>query len=483
MTAGVLAVTLTLTLTLVAATASAENADLREPDAVFHLYATDGVHTLADGREIYVWGYSLEPVRGSAVLPGPSLEVREGELVEIQLTNLGPSEPGVHPFPHTVHLHGLDVDQVNDGVPETGAVARVGETITYRFEATHAGTYWYHCHVDTVEHLTMGMYGALIVHPDDGPGRAWTDGPSYDRAYTLLLSEVDPAWSEAIRADRTPDRTRFDPRYFFINGRSFPDTIDHPDTHLVGHLGERLLVRLINAGYEWRSMHMHGFHFEVVATDGRPLVHPYLKDTISIGPGERYDLLVTLDQLGAYPFHSHVILDNLNDGAYPGGIHTMLTVVPPGASLQDALGAGDGHGEVETGREAGERAATESTRDPPSEAEEPRRSSPWTFGGFPVRRPAAPSTDAPSLPATVPEDGIVVELRDDRFFPEHVVVPVGSSVTWVNHDPRTHTLDAPAFGSVDLRRNASWNHMFTETGTYAYTCVNHRGMSGVITVR
>ena len=117
-------------------------------------------------------------------------------LVEIHLTNLGPAEPGVHPFPHTVHLHGLDVDQASDGVPETGAVARVGETITYRFVATHAGTYWYHCHVDTVEHLTMGMYGALIVHPADGPGRAWTDGPHTGPGWGLR--ELSRAAPEAV---------------------------------------------------------------------------------------------------------------------------------------------------------------------------------------------------------------------------------------------------------------------------------------------
>jgi hypothetical protein len=151
-----------------------------------------------------------------------------------------------------------------------------------------------------------------------------------------VLSESDPAWAAAVAEDRSPDLRRFDPRYFFVNGRSFPDTMDHPDTHLVGHLGERVLVRLVNAGYGWRSMHMHGFHFEVVASDGRPLPQPYLKDTLSIGPGERYDLLVTLDQLGSYPFHSHVLLDNMNDGTYPGGIHTMVTVRPPGAPLEHA---------------------------------------------------------------------------------------------------------------------------------------------------
>ena len=476
-------VTLWFTLMAVFAPGFARDAAVGPPDAVFHLYATDGLHVTADGRELYVWGYSLEPIAGTATLPGPALAVREGDVVELHLTNLGPSEPGVHPFPHTVHLHGLDVDQANDGVPETGRVARVGETITYRFRATHAGTYWYHCHVDTVEHLTMGMYGALIVHPVDGPGSAWSDGPTYDRAYTLLLSEVDPVWADTVRADRTPDRTRFDPRYFFINGRSYPETLDHPDTHLVGHLGDRVLVRLINAGYQWRAMHLHGFHFEIVATDGRPLAQPYLKDTLSIGPGERYDLLVTLDQLGAYPFHSHAVIDNLNDGAYPGGIHTMVTVVPPGASLESAMHAA--HGSADGGHDEAAPPTTPSPKtDGPADADTAARSSVPSRFGFPLRR-SVPPHDGASTTGTLaaPAGDVVIELRDDRFHPEHVVVPVGTTVAWVNHDPRTHTLDAPAFGSVDLRRDESWSYTFTEPGTYAYTCVNHRGMSGVVTVR
>jgi len=206
---------------------------------VFHLYATDGYHRTADGATLYIWGYSLEDVPGTATLPAPTIEVNEGDHVEIVLTNIGPSRPGVQRA-HTVHLPDLDADQANDGVPETGPSARVGESITYRFTATHAGTYWYHCHVETVEHLTMGMYGALVVHPADGPGRAWTDGPSYDRAYTLLLSESDPAWSAAVGESRHVERTRFDPRYFFINGRSFPDNMAASDTHGMGHLGERV---------------------------------------------------------------------------------------------------------------------------------------------------------------------------------------------------------------------------------------------------
>jgi manganese oxidase len=462
--------------TIAAALALAGSVAFAAPDPpvkTFEFYATDGYHVTADGRTLYIWGYSLEARPGTATLPGPPIEVNEGDLVEIHLTNLGPSRAGVHRFPHTIHLHGLDVDQANDGVPETSPAARVGERVTYRFRATHAGTYWYHCHVETVEHLTMGMYGPLVVHPADGRDRAWTGGPAYDRSFTLVLSEHDPSWSDAIADDRSPDHRRYEPAYFFINGRSFPDTMDHPDTHLVGRLGERILVRLINAGYGWRSMHMHGFHFEVVASDGRPLPAALHKDTLSIAPGERYDLLVTLDQLGSYPFHSHVILDNLNDGVYPGGIHTMVSVVPAGSSVDPRGVHIHGHDPAAT---EPANAGAQGT----GEGSGARR----RIGGFPVAPAPAPPVGAEAAEGHHGhDDGHIVEMRRDRFWPEHLVVPVGATVTWLNGDPRTHTLVGRGFGSDDIVRGGQWRHTFEEPGVYTYECVNHRSMAGVIVVR
>ena len=86
-------------------------------------------------------------------------------------------------------------------------------------------------------------------------------------------------------------------------------------------------MRLINAGYNNIAMHLHGPHFEVVATDGHDLPHPYLKDTLDIAPGERYDIVIRPTKAGMYPFHAHNIQYVRNDGFYPGGIHMMFEIV------------------------------------------------------------------------------------------------------------------------------------------------------------
>ncbi|MFC5531193.1 multicopper oxidase domain-containing protein [Cohnella yongneupensis] len=294
----------------------------------FHLYATDGYLTLPGGESVYVWGYSLNNEQGTAVYPAPTLEVNEGDQVEVTLTNIGPAKTGIKRLAHTIHFHGLDVDQANDGVPETSQALLVGDSFTYRFTATHAGTYFYHCHVDTVEHLQMGMHGAFIVNAKDGVKTAWTGGPAYDKEYVMELNEIDPVWHKAVENGEPYDRTIFHPTYFTINGKAFPDTGGDPTTEITGDVGDHILVRLINAGYQPHSMHLHGHHFEVIASDGRPLEQRLDKDTIEIAPGERYDLLITFTQSGTYPFHSHTITDNMNNGVYPGGIHTMVDIAP-----------------------------------------------------------------------------------------------------------------------------------------------------------
>jgi len=316
---------------LLLAGAGPAGAEEAAPVKRFHLYATDGYLTLPDGKQVYIWGFSLQNAQGTAVYPAPKLEVTEGDTVEVVLTNIGPKKEGIRRLAHTIHFHGLDTDQANDGVPHTSVPIQVGESFTYRFTATHAGTYFYHCHVDTVEHLQMGMFGAFIVKAKDG-AKAWTGGPAYDKEYTFVLNEIDPVWHEAVEAGESYDRTDFHPRYWTINGKAYPDTEKNPDSMIEGKVGETVLIRLINAGYEPHSFHMHGHHFQVAASDGRPLPEPVEKDTVLLGPGERYDLLVTFTQSGMYPFHSHNIVDNTNDGVYPGGLHTMIDIAPAGGS-------------------------------------------------------------------------------------------------------------------------------------------------------
>lgn len=75
-------------------------------------------------------------------------------------------------------------------------------------------------------------------------------------------------------------------------------------------------------------MHMHGHPFNIVATDGYPVAKAaeLTKDVVNIGPGERYDLLLELDNPGTWVFHCHILSHVANKGVEPGGMITALKV-------------------------------------------------------------------------------------------------------------------------------------------------------------
>ncbi len=303
----------------------------------FTLYVRDATMTMPDGEQIYVFGFTDDP-NGHAKVPGPSLVVDEGDTVNLTLVNdKDPTKTTYSPDGdgHTIHLHGLDLPSQFDGDPMTapdGQAVMEGQNYTYKFVATQPGTYYYHCHQSAAEHIQMGMYGALVVRPKGLPKQAYAGTPTFNKEYTFVLSEFDSkehATDYAALyqgAGGEANWTQYQPNYFLINGKAWPDTAIDDNDNINATVGQQVLVRLINAGGTVHSMHTHGFHFQVIGSDGRKLAQPYDKDTVSVAPGERYEILLNLNQPGRFMFHDHIEQNTTNDGAYPGGMMTMINV-------------------------------------------------------------------------------------------------------------------------------------------------------------
>ncbi|MBC8370881.1 MAG: multicopper oxidase domain-containing protein [Planctomycetes bacterium] len=224
---------------------------------------------------------------------GAHLEVVEGQLVTINFTNRSN-------MAHTIHLHGLDVDQANDGVPTTSfEVAPMG-TNAYQFIAPHAGTYHYHCHVDTVLHYAKGMFGTIIVRPPNGStNQAWAGGPTFDKEALWQASTVDTFWSDNLLVSGT-ETARFNPDGFLINGLDTPAAKTDVHTRIDCAAGDTVYLRLSQSSYLWSRYELDGIPFQVVASDGRPYPTPVNATELEIGPGERYDIMFTAPAAGTY---------------------------------------------------------------------------------------------------------------------------------------------------------------------------------------
>jgi len=249
---------------------------------------------------------------GNAQFPAPLIYATTSDVVQINLKNLGVATKTAPmtrtPSTCTAWMWTRPTMASGDfrgGCPANAAkTPGAGNIVVYMFAPEKIGTYMYHCHQEASIHVQMGMYGALVVYnPDDpaattGPGKGQggnLHGWAYDKDVVLLLSEFDLGQHVAEQFAGTRggyNPVNYKPQYWFINGLSFPNTIHagigfnfvdweaaHPgyDPFIVGSVtggttgtpGEKVLLRVINMGFEAQPMHMHGYHGKIIGSDQR----------------------------------------------------------------------------------------------------------------------------------------------------------------------------------------------------------------------
>jgi manganese oxidase len=223
----------------------------------------------------------------NGTLPGPEIRVTEGDKVRVVLKNELPESTAIH-------WHGLKTPNSMDGVPYiTQKPVKPGETFTYEFVATPAGSHMYHSHHNAMEQVGKGLLGAFIVEHKDK-----SKYPKYDREYTMVLNDTLLG--------------------FTLNGKSFPATAP-----LTAKLGEKVLVRYMNEGLMNHPMHLHGMPVTVVAKDGYLLPNPYMVDNLDIAPGDRYEVIIDCDNPGVWAFHCHT----LSHAEAPSGMFGLVTAL------------------------------------------------------------------------------------------------------------------------------------------------------------
>jgi FtsP/CotA-like multicopper oxidase with cupredoxin domain len=292
----------------------------RKPDRAFERKFFNQRLRFPDGFEAEIW--SFEDETSGRGLPAPPIRVREGEIVHVTL------KPGKGP--HTIHLHGVEPDPRNDGVGHTSFEVTGG--FTYQFRPSvgvpgdpntgSAGTYFYHCHVNTVLHVQMGMFGPLIIDPPSGRGRAFVDGPEYDlETETLLVPySIDPRWHTLTHAAGLDGEdvglNRFDPKRFYLLGGNLNQPARTPVKSVTGIRAKRgglpTLLRVNNANYFPTLIRFDGIEAEVFSHDGRPFRDTSRRPSppisvrtnqLAFGAAERYELLLRPTRRGTFAAH------------------------------------------------------------------------------------------------------------------------------------------------------------------------------------
>lgn len=219
-----------------------------------HLSGGDGYSVMADGKQLYTFGFSNLTGTGpgnsgiddrldkgilAAQQPAPTIDLKQGQQFYLTLTNVGMAMRPDLFDPHSVHFHGFpNAAAIFDGLPEASITINMGASLTYFYNVQDPGTYIYHCHVEATEHMEMGMLGQLYVTPaQDGTsvsygGKTFTkfayndgDGATgYDKGTALQLASFDHVFHEKHIDVQPLPFAKITTTYALINGRGYPDT-------------------------------------------------------------------------------------------------------------------------------------------------------------------------------------------------------------------------------------------------------------------
>jgi FtsP/CotA-like multicopper oxidase with cupredoxin domain len=290
----------------------------------FRLVAEPVKREFAPGMVVNAWGYN-----GST--PGPTIEVTEGDRVRIFVTNHLPERT-------SVHWHGILVPNGMDGVAGLNQPhIEPGETYVYEFTLKQHGVFMYHPHSDEMVQMALGMMGFFVIHPKV------PEVPKVDRHFVVMLNEwfVEPGTA-------TPNpNVMTDFNLFTFNSRVWPGT----DPWVVKK-GERVRFTFGNLSMDSHPIHVHGYTFEEVATDGGPAPkssrRPETTVNVPVGSTRTVELVANVE--GDWAFHCHKSHHTMNAmshdvpnmlGVKQGALEDKVRALLPGYMAMGEAGMGN----------------------------------------------------------------------------------------------------------------------------------------------
>jgi FtsP/CotA-like multicopper oxidase with cupredoxin domain len=215
-------------------------------------------------------------------IPGPTLKVREGSEIVVDVHNEGDLEG-------TVHWHGLRLDNRYDGTHETQAPIPVGGSFSYRIEFPDPGVYWYHPHIREDYGQELGLYGNILVVP--AAADYW---PSAHREVLLTLDDVlmeDGSVAPFSRTETTYAAMGRFGNVLLVGGETDLELAAQPSEVVRFYLTNTANTRVFNVA-------LPGARMKLVGGDSGRSEREELVDSVVIAPSERAVVDVLFEREG-----------------------------------------------------------------------------------------------------------------------------------------------------------------------------------------
>lgn len=350
----------------------------------------------------------------NGTVPAPNIIVNQGDTIIFKFIN------NITTMAHSIDFHAAEIDWST-----AYATVPPGGTKSFNFTVNYPGVFMYHCGTPPVlEHISNGMYGAIIVNPST----PWPAAPGGQ--FVLIQSEFYVNAKPGADGTYAGNYTRMlaaTPDYVVFNGQAGR----YQKAPLQVQPNELVRLYILNVGpSHWSAFHVIGAIMDAVYIDGNPSNVEHGLQTLNLPPsGGAVVQMYFRDPGGENPFVTHAFAD-ASKGAVGvfqvgGGTHTSATTVSSSSGAKSGVA-------VQILKNSG------------------------------------------------------VDMSSPGYSPDtiHVVIGVNNTVTWTNYDNVVHTVTstANAFDSGNVNPGETFSYTFTAAGTYAYYCIYHPWMKGTIVV-
>lgn len=401
---------------------------------------------LHEGKTYIGNGVMYEGFMINDKIPGPTIIVDEGDVVEFTVKNEGD-------IPHGASIHAAytQTSKYLGNIP-------AGESRTLKFKVNTPGVYMYHCapggHAIGM-HVIGGQYGMMYVRPKKKFELEKILGQKPDLELYLVQHELYSSGKDAIEGK---------PPYTLFNGRLFR----YVEAPIKVRPGDFVRIHFLNVGPNLLStFHIVGIIWDFAYWQGNPINKMIGGQSVTAGPTDSFTIEFRIPPAeGSYTMLSHAV-GSTNRGAI-GLLVASKDHKPAGTILAD--------GPEYTDAEFAD-----------LEKKATRTINPFGIG--------SPEVDVP-VKFKDKNDEVIVRIIGNSYSPKVIEVPVGTTVTWINEEAFTYlageisgmhnviSIKGPdSFAGPLLAHGQKFSHKFTKAGEYEYMCAPHPYMRGIVRVK
>lgn len=207
-------------------------------------------------------------------------------------------------------MHGFDVKDY----PGTAATISPGDSIIDTLTFGTERVYIYYDSSVYPDHRYMGLAGMICVN-----------NSVTAKKFYWNIKEHQTGYNSLIATGNTVNWLQYDPDYYTINGKSFPDLQNDTTARVTGNVGDTIYIFVVNTGQSTHSIHFHGFHCKAVFST-QPQQTNWEKDTFSARSMEGYVLELVPDKVGQYSVHDHNLVAVSGGGIHPNGMFIIMEI-------------------------------------------------------------------------------------------------------------------------------------------------------------